>query len=230
MPTAFIVTACTFGRRRTHAAQDRQQGQHGHPALQRSPRDDGDPGRGEDGADGRHEPEAFEALRHREQQGREGDEGQDGLAEPGVDVDQRVVREREGDPEVEDAEEDRPGERSAARELQSADGHHGQQEQRGGTEPQGRAPQRVEFTIAEADADRVPAREDRGGQERGGRHAVRGTLHRPTVAAPLLCPVWDTPPPDRTHHPDQTHRSVRGTQGRSGGAVSAGRRPSRRML
>jgi hypothetical protein len=94
------------------------------------------------------------------------------LAEPGVDPDERIVGEREGAAELEDAVEERAGQRSPARQRQPQQRQQ-RDEQRGRQrEAQARTPQRLELAVAEPDPDRVAAREDGARHERRERHPL----------------------------------------------------------
>ena len=110
--------------------------------------------------------QALLPLEHGEEQGRERDEGEHGLAEPCMQVDERVVREAECAAEDHEPVEQGAEQRAPARELEPHDCHH-RGEQRGREhETQRRAPQRIELPVAEANAHRIAPGEHGLGDER----------------------------------------------------------------
>lgn len=83
--------------------------------------------------------------------------------------DERVIVEAERAAELDQAVQQRPDQCPSTREsqLQRRHDHHEQNCRK--REPQARSPQRSEFTVAEADRDRIAAGED-GAHDEGGQH------------------------------------------------------------
>jgi len=164
-------------REAENRAQDGQQRQEGHKLVPGDSGDGTDARDGEQRSDDSPKAQALLALRNGEQQRRQGHESEERLSEPGVDPDEGVVGEREGSAEDERPVEQHADERSPARTRQPEDGHHTREEPRREHEANACAPERVELTVAEPDADRVSACEHCAGDERRERGPFTRELH-----------------------------------------------------
>jgi hypothetical protein len=124
MPSALITIGC-YGRKATHdhrrlgeaqsAAQQREHRKQGHRLAHRCARHERDSGQREKRSHDGGGTETLLALQHRKQQGRQRHDREQRLPKAGVNPLEAVVRQREGAPEVQCAEEQGSGERSSAR-------------------------------------------------------------------------------------------------------------------
>jgi hypothetical protein len=150
---------CRLGKAQS-AAEQRKQGKNGYRLAQRRPRHQRDSGQGEKRShDDGGGTEALLALQHGKQQGRQRHDREQRLPEAGVNPLETEVRQREGAPEVQCAEDQRSGERSSARQGKPHDHDRGEEQQRGEREAQSCSPQWSEFAVAEADPNGIAARE-----------------------------------------------------------------------
>ena len=124
MPTAFIAIGCTGGRSRTSTAAWAKQsgatepGEHGeerHRAVQRGARHERDADHGEHRPAERRQMKPLLALQHGEEDRQKRHEREDDLPEARLQLDERVVHERERRAELDGAPEDRAPERATAR-------------------------------------------------------------------------------------------------------------------
>ena len=128
---------------------------------------DRDPDRRERTAGHASDAQALEAVRGREERRRHGHQGQRDRAHPGRCAHEAPVQEgvRPGEPKQ--PEEDRPGERPAARERDVPHSRVREEQQRRGAEAQRRPLERRQLAVAEAHGDEVEPCDDDGYHERG---------------------------------------------------------------
>ena len=123
------------------------------------------PTHGEHRSAERRQMKALLALQHGEEDRQKRHEREDDLPEARLQLDERVVHERERRAELDGAPEHRAPERATARQRKAQGGCQNEEDDRGEREPQARAPERVELPVREADADRIRAGERRADEE-----------------------------------------------------------------
>src|SRR4029450_1157566 len=166
-----------------HGPEYREEREERHRLAIRDSGDRGDARDREQGAGDRARAEAFLALGNREEKRGERNEREQRLAEAGVDPNERVVRAAERSSEDYDPVQERTDERASTGKLQLEDRDHRPEQRSCEREPKPGAPEWVELSIAEPNADRVPAREHRLYEERCKRDSVAGELHGRTLGA-----------------------------------------------
>ena len=91
--------------------------------------------------------------------------------------DEPVVGERERSGDRQCAIDKRTGHRSSCGEREPQHDHDCRQQGRRQQEPEAGSPERIELAVAEADRNRIPAGEDRHGDERRQRCAFVAGVH-----------------------------------------------------
>jgi hypothetical protein len=198
MPTAFMVTGCTRGKRRTSTRACARQIA---PPTTASADSKGTfCGNGEreitatrEGEQGSYDPRDSEVLlppEHREQESGRWHKRQQDLAESGMYLDEPVVDQPERGADIEQAVEQRAQQCTSARERQPEDDHDSQEQGSRQRESQTGTPQWCKLPVAEPDAHRIATGEHGVGHECGECHplAMRGG-HKPD-ATPLGLVTW----------------------------------------